>query len=221
MSHRFMAYEEALAHQQNAAENDLHGWLLFTPPPTLTVTRRSRPDEFAVPPERLKAEGVRVLSVDRGGRTTYHGPGQIVGFPLGPLKRFVGDSRAARAFVNNLLEALLDFVEIELETKKDNRVVDRSKSHDCPGVWLRTKDGEMEKVAALGLAFHRNGISHGFALNIEAVSVEPFRSIHACGDPSVRVSSLYVETNLQEVSDRLRAKLENSFKLRGMAVDNR
>jgi lipoate-protein ligase B len=116
----------------------------------------------------LSQRGIRLLDVDRGGEVTYHGPGQIIGFPTGPLEAHTGDSRAVRAFVDGLKSRLSQVVrahghEIGPETEGG------------AGVWV----SRGRKIASIGLAFGRDGIRHGFALNVLPMS--EFALINPCG----------------------------------------
>jgi len=161
----------------------------------------------------LNEKNIELLTVDRGGRTTYHGPGQIVGFPLGTLADFVGDSRGVRKFIEKLVSALEWFVESEWRRSGDRRTIDRKKAAQCPGVWARTETGELQKIASIGLAFHRGRMAHGFALNVDETSTAPFQWIHPCGEPDTQMSCVYPRAarEIPAVSARLRLTLASAF----------
>lgn len=164
--------------RERAAKPDAPGYVLFLEhPPTITLGYSLRGDEgpssIRTPAAELLAEGISVVQVDRGGKATYHGPGQLVcylivslrGLRLG-VKRYVGK-----------LENVVIKVLAELSLDAD---IDPS----YPGVWAADS-----KVAALGIRVSDRVSSHGFALNVDP-DLEAFRHIVPCGIPDRSVTSL-------------------------------
>ena len=165
-------YEQAWALQQ-----ELHGQvvdgssedlvLLLEHPPVYTAGRRTEPFERPL-------DGTPVIDVDRGGKITYHGPGQLVGYPLLKLP----DPVDVVAYVRRVEQLLIDVcAELGLET---GRVGGRS------GVW--TPDGE-RKIAAIGIRVARGVTMHGFAINCD-VDLSAYGRIVPCGIADAGVSSL-------------------------------
>ncbi|MBI2605303.1 MAG: lipoyl(octanoyl) transferase [Deltaproteobacteria bacterium] len=202
-----MEYSEALRLQRARGLEGACGWLLFSCPPTVTLGRRTREDALRTPRARLEGRGVRILRVDRGGLATFHGPGQIVGFPFGALERHVGDPRGVRAFVDALKNKLAAFVREEAGVPAASVRV--CGAHGETGVWI----GE-SKVAAIGLRFSREGIAHGFALNIfadERGTEWGFGAIVPCGEPGAKPAFLYPrELNADEFT-QVAVRLEHAL----------
>lgn len=119
-------------------------------------------------------DGTAVIDVDRGGKITWHGPGQLVGYPIVRLREPVDVVSYVR-HLEGMLMAVLD----ELGVAGAERVEGRS------GVWLRGTD----KIAAIGIRVAQGVTSHGFALNCSN-SFEPYRTIVACGLADAGVTSV-------------------------------
>ena len=153
--------------------------LLLQHEPVYTAGRRTHRDD-------RPSDGTPVVDVDRGGRITWHGPGQLVGYPLVRLP----DPIDVVAHVRRLEQALIDVCAgLGLATE---RVDGRS------GVWLRGDGspgpaGQDRKVAAIGIRVARGVTMHGFALNCEPDLAE-FTRIVPCGLPDADVTSLSLET---------------------------
>ena len=165
-------YEEALKRQLELARAGRSGWLLFCCPPTITLGRRADAADVLASHAALASRGIRVLEVDRGGEVTYHGPGQIIGFPFGHLEEHVGDARGVRAFVVGFKRALSRVI-------ARHRTLDEATPDDEAGLWI-LDNGARRKIASIGLAFGREGIRHGFALNVQPLE-DAFSLIHPCG----------------------------------------
>ncbi len=130
-----------------------------------------------------------VINVDRGGKITWHGPGQIVGYPIIKLK----NSTDVVGFVRELETALISVCEeFGIEAK---RYCERS------GVWIRDEKGD-RKIAAIGLRVAKGVTMHGFALNINP-DLSAYKKIVPCGIADAKVTSMAVELNrsinIQEV----------------------
>jgi len=148
--------------------------LLFTEHPAVfTLGRRGDAGNLIVPPSFLAERGIRCLHTDRGGDVTYHGPGQVVGYPV---LRVAGGSRRVRQYVGDLEEAILRA--LERFGIRGERVPGQ------PGVWAGGG-----KIAFIGLAVQRDVCFHGFSLNL-APDLTPFSWMHPCGLRDVRVTSM-------------------------------
>ena len=151
--------------------------LLLEHPPVFTAGKRTTPDERPADPG-----GAPVIDVDRGGKITFHGPGQLVGYPIVALP----DHVKVVDYVRRVEEALIGVCrDLGVGTA---RVPGRS------GVWLRADDrGPERKVAAIGIRVSRGVTMHGFALNCDA-DLSWYSRIVPCGIPDAGVTSLSAET---------------------------
>jgi lipoyl(octanoyl) transferase len=148
--------------------------ILLEHPPVFTAGRRARPDELLWSPDELAARGAEVHRIDRGGAFTFHGPGQLVGYPildLGPKPDAAGHLRRMEEAVIRTAAGL----GIALHRREDVQT----------GVWLGN-----EKVAAIGVRLMRARVTlHGFALNCDP-DLSYFDGIVACGLPGHGATSL-------------------------------
>jgi lipoate-protein ligase B len=189
------SYEEALRFQGILNGEGYTGLLAFEPPETITLGRLSKPEEVHVSSDFLAERGVQVLATDRGGNTSYHGPGQLVGFPVGNLKNLYGDARAVKRFTEDLLLGLAHACAVlgvrSVETRSD-----------LPGLW--TSRG---KLAAVGLAVKDGFVFHGFSLNVTAACTAGFSLISPCGHPDAPATSLEQEgirvENVRDLATRI------------------
>ena len=138
--------------------------LLLEHPPVITIGRAGHAANILMPREVLASRGFEVFEIERGGDVTYHGPGQLIGYPILNLRAL--DEDVVR-FVR-LLEATLICV---LETFG----IEAARRRGYPGVWV----GEA-KIAAIGVAVKRKVTMHGFALNVDP-DLSHFTLINPCG----------------------------------------
>ena len=150
--------------------------LLLEHPHTFTLGRRGRTDDILIEQRELDRLGIDVYHTDRGGEVTYHGPGQLVGYPIIDLRRWGGGPlKYVRAIEEMLVAALGEF-----------GVTGTSEGHPT-GVWVDDK-----KVAAIGVKVARRVTLHGFALNV-STDLSYFEHIVPCGMPLAQVTSLSQE----------------------------
>ena len=178
--------------------------LLLEHPPVITIGRAGHAANILIPREALAARGVEVFEIERGGDVTYHGPGQLLGYPILNLRAL--DEDVVR-FVR-LLEATLIRV---LETFG----IEAARRRGYPGVWV----GEA-KIAAIGVAVKRKVTMHGFALNVDP-DLGHFALINPCGlgKPVTSVARLlgrHVE--LAEVHPAVRRAFAEVFQVDMAAV---
>ena len=151
-------------------------------------------------PEHLLETGdIPVVQIDRGGQVTYHGPGQLMIYPLIDLRR-------AGLGVRDLVTALEKSV-VDLAAEYD---IDAASRRDAPGVYV-----EGVKLASIGLRIRRGSSFHGMALNVDT-DLEPFSRINPCGFKGLEVTSLArlgAESNLNAVRDRLLPHLVAHLKM--------
>ena len=146
--------------------------LLVEHPSVYTAGRRTELTDRPI-------NGVPVIDVDRGGKITWHGPGQLVGYPIVKLK----EATNVVGFVRTLEGALINIcAELGLEAQQ---YCDRS------GVWIRDEKGD-RKIAAIGIRVARATVTHGFALNVNP-DLKYFTEIIPCGLPDVITTSLEQE----------------------------
>ncbi len=147
--------------------------LLLEHPPVYTRGRRSQAGELALGEELYAARGIEVVDTNRGGRVTYHGPGQLVGYPIMGVTDVVAHLRT----IERTLVAALAEEGIEARSRVDD-------GPDWTGVWV----GE-RKIASLGVHVSRGVSTHGFAVNVDN-DLEPFSWVVACGLPDVQMTSI-------------------------------
>ena len=170
-------YEEAWSLQRKIHDEVATGsrpstLLLLEHPPVFTAGRRTEDSERPL-------DGSRVIDVDRGGKITFHGPGQIVGYPIVKLR----DPQNVVGFVRELENALIQVCEeIGITTE---RYCERS------GVWVRDSQGD-RKIAAIGLRVARGVTMHGFALNVNP-DLTFYDRIVPCGIADAGVTSIAKE----------------------------
>jgi lipoyl(octanoyl) transferase len=151
--------------------------LMLEHPPVYTRGRRSGPGELPMGEDWYLAQGIDIVHTDRGGKVTYHGPGQLVGYPI---VRVDGVAEYVRLLERALVAALAE-----------EGVEARARPEDGPdytGVWV----GE-RKIASIGVHLRRGVATHGFALNVEN-DLQPFGWIVPCGLDGVQMTSLIRET---------------------------
>lgn len=187
-----MHYEEAAALQERLREEILSGrrgntLLLLEHPPVITLGRSANPRHVLLPEEELQARGISVAPTSRGGDVTFHGPGQLVGYPIFRLRH--GVVRHVEAMAEAVC-SLLRTEGIEAQWRRE-----------CPGVWV-----ENQKICAFGIHVRHGVAIHGFALNI-SVDLRSFDTIVPCGLPHTAVASLQ---SLRGESPRL-AELATRF----------
>jgi lipoyl(octanoyl) transferase len=162
-------------------------------PPVFTLGMNAAPEHLLAPGD------IPVVQIDRGGQVTYHGPGQLVVYPLIDVRRA---GLGVRQLVMSLESAIIDLLASWNIAALARR--------DAPGVYV---DGR--KVASIGLRIRRGSSYHGLAFNV-AMDLEPFQRINPCGYRGLEVvdlRSLGVNASVQEVADALSPRLLASLRL--------
>jgi lipoyl(octanoyl) transferase len=162
-------------------------------PPVFTLGMNAAPEHLLAPGD------IPVVQIDRGGQVTYHGPGQLVVYPLIDVRRA---GLGVRQLVMSLESAIIDLLASWNITALARR--------DAPGVYV-----EGRKVASIGLRIRRGSSYHGLAFNV-AMDLEPFQRINPCGYRGLEVidlRSLGVNASVQEVADALSPRLLASLRL--------
>jgi lipoyl(octanoyl) transferase len=175
-----VGYQEALDLQQRLVEDRKAGrvgdqLLLLQHPPVITLGVRTRNDRSHVlaTPESLSAQGIELFETGRGGDVTYHGPGQLVGYPIIDLKP---DRCDVHRYVRDLEEVLIQSVA--------TFGISAARVPGLTGIWVGS-----EKLAAIGVRISRWVTSHGFALNV-STNLDHFQLIVPCGIADKGVTSL-------------------------------
>jgi lipoate-protein ligase B len=150
--------------------------LLLEHPPVYTRGRRSGAEDLPFPEDYYRAKGIDVANTDRGGKLTYHSPGQLVGYPIMAIDDI---GRYLRTMEDAIIAAL-----------DEQGIIARSRATegiDYTGVWVRER-----KIASIGVHVSRGITTHGFAVNVEN-DLEPFSWVVACGLPDVQMTSIAAE----------------------------
>jgi lipoate-protein ligase B len=163
------SYAKAYALQKELVESKIKGshsdtLLLVEHPPVITFGRRGNLENLRVSPEYLESMGIEVLHIDRGGDVTYHGPGQLVGYPILDLKAHKQD-----------VDWILRKLEAALIASLKRMEVDAYAVPGLTGVWTRAG-----KIAAIGIGIKQWVTFHGFALNVIPM-MKHFDLIIPCG----------------------------------------
>ena len=185
-------YQKRL-HDAVAADEENPRILLLEHQAVYTAGRRTGDDE-------LPQDGTPVVEVDRGGQLTWHGPGQLIGYPIVKLKKI----NAIRQYVETLEQALMNVLnELGVKTVQ---IKGRS------GVWVPGENGQQDrKIAAIGIRINHGVTMHGFALNCSN-DLSPYEQIIACGITDAGVTTISQElgraVNPVDVADRVQEELE-------------
>ncbi|MDE2861383.1 MAG: lipoyl(octanoyl) transferase LipB [Chloroflexota bacterium] len=191
-------YTEAWDMQRDVARRRADGelpdsLLLLEHPHTYTLGRRAFIGDVLAGDEALRRIGVRVVQADRGGLVTYHGPGQIVGYPIMDVRPLGGPRDYVCALEEVVILTLNDFG------------LAAERVPDAIGVWVNG-----EKVASVGVRISRGISTHGFALNVNT-DLSYFRHIVPCGMPGAVVGSMESLLGAPVDVDRVAERLVHHF----------
>jgi lipoyl(octanoyl) transferase len=175
-------YREALSLQERVHAARQAGLvpdvlLLLEHFPVYTRGRRSAAGELPMGEQWYAMQGISVVETNRGGKVTYHGPGQLVGYPIVG----VGDVVAYVRLLEGALVAALQSEGVAARARADD-------GPDFTGVWV-----DARKIASIGVHVARGVTTHGFAVNVEN-DLQPFAWVVPCGLPDVQMTSLIKET---------------------------
>jgi lipoate-protein ligase B len=177
-----LSYEKALDLQHTLSERRISGevecdmLLLVEHAPVITLGRGFRPENLPTPRDSLEKRGIELFEIERGGDITFHGPGQLVGYPIFDLREHRQDLHwFLRQLEQSLIRALEDFG-ITAERRKD-----------YTGVWTQGR-----KIASIGIHVKQWVTWHGFALNV-TTDLSYFDYIVPCGIPDVIMTSIQHE----------------------------
>lgn len=182
-------------------ENIPHVLLIVDHPPVFTLGKSGDRTNLLADQERMKKEGATFVAIDRGGDITYHGPGQLVGYPILDLDRFYTDiHRYLRELEEVIIRTCADY---GLEA---GRIDGRT------GVWIRADErGKERKICAMGIHTSRWVTMHGFAFNLNT-QLEHFDMIVPCGISDRGVTSLANELNAEVDEEEAAIRLLKHFR---------
>jgi len=183
------------------------GYLLFCEHPHVyTLGRSGKENNLLIPPERLAQEHISYFHTNRGGDITYHGPGQIVGYPIIDLDLLqIGVKKYIALIEETIIRTL---AEIGLGA---------GKLKDATGVWMHLDGNQMpKKICAIGVRVSRGITMHGFAFNVNT-DLRFFDYINPCGFTDKGVTSVEKETgrkwNFEEMKQRVRKQFGEVFQV--------
>ena len=205
-----LAFAEFIERQQalvvERSENRQLDTLILTEhEPVLTLGRTTKPEHWKPHWTELKSQGIHLHQTNRGGSVTYHGPGQIIGYPVLRLRNFCP---GPKAYVEKLEEVLIG-------TLAEWGIV--GCRHDSfRGVWINTQKGHLEKIASIGVRISRGITMHGFALNVN-VNLQPFALLSPCGIEHCEMTSmekiLGQQVNVAQVREQVATHFAHVFRL--------
>lgn len=226
-------YDEATDLQNAVAEARREGalpdvLLLLEHPPVLTKGRRTDPRELGMGEDWYRMQGIEIAEADRGGRVTYHGPGQLVAYPIVDLTALGdGPSPDVHAYVRSLERVMIGALAAH--------AVPAQVFDGLTGVWtagrppvpigapgpegtevaardadLAGRDQEARKIGSIGIHLSRGVSTHGLAVNVNN-DLQPFEWVVPCGMESARMTSVARELGAEQDLDRFTDTIESEF----------
>ena len=186
-------YRDAHALQHALHAGDADHLLLLEHPHVITLGVRAQPENLLVTEEQARELGCEIVDTDRGGDVTYHGPGQLVGYPVMTVATKPGAMADTRAWVHAVEQLLID-------TLADLGLTNAGRDPEYPGVWIDPDGPAPRKIAAIGVRLTRGRSMHGFALNVDP-DMSWFSRIVPCGITDRPVTSLRAEGVTASMSD--------------------
>ncbi len=171
--------------------------------PVITLGKSGKMDHLLLNKKDLEKEGISFYKIDRGGDVTYHGPGQIVGYPILDLDQFFTDiHKYLRLLEQVIISTLMDFE------------ITATRSKGETGVWIDVGTPFARKICAMGIRASRWVSMHGFSLNVNT-DLKPFDHIVPCGIQGKGVTSmakeLSQEVDIEEVKERIKHHFQDLF----------
>lgn len=147
-------------------------------------------------------DDIPTILTDRGGKITYHGPGQVIIYVMADLARLKLNIRTLVSLLENTVIELLAAHGVQATAKKD-----------APGVYVQLEDGQEAKIASLGLRVKNNCCYHGLSLNVD-MDLSPFTAIDPCGYAGLKVTqtrNLGIAADTRTISEQLLERLHANF----------
>ena len=205
----FAEYLKIKAENRDRSEEnqiEIEGKLLFCEHPHVyTLGKSGEQNNLLINDEFLTKIQATYFKTNRGGDITYHGPGQLVGYPIIDLERF---NLQVKQYIANLEESII------LALKEYG--IESERLPGATGVWLETETNKVRKICAIGVKASRFITMHGFAFNVNT-DLEYFNQINPCGFIDKGVTSMKKELgreiDFNEVKDVLKDKIEQVFEM--------
>lgn len=202
-------FQKVLGEKQTAVppqERTNNVLLLCEHPHVYTLGKSGQEKNLLIPEEKLKKIGADFYRINRGGDITYHGPGQLVGYPIIDLE-LLGIS----------IRSYIDLMETSIIRTLNRYAIEAGRKEGATGVWTRSGEGpEAQKICAIGVRVSHYVTMHGFALNVNT-DLEYFSHIHPCGFQDKGVTSMQKILNrtldMKEVKEIYKDEFANTFKV--------
>lgn len=204
LRYSYLPYADAWALQQSLAmqryENRRFDTLILTEhEPVLTLGRTTKAEHWEPSWPELRDKGIHLHQTGRGGSVTYHGPGQIIGYPILQLRSFCP---GPKIYVWKLEEVLIrTLAEWGMQG---------CRHESFRGVWVRPSTTRLEKIASIGVRISRGVTMHGFALNVN-VDLQPFTLLAPCGIEGCTMTSMARELGTSIDADEVRDRITQHF----------
>ncbi len=185
---------QKIIHEKRVQEKLCNTLLLVEHNPVITMGKSGKTLNLLLSPKVLEKKGIAYYEIERGGDVTYHGPGQLVGYPLFNVKKGLA---GIRPFVNKMEDAIITtLAEFGISGEKQEKMI---------GVWAEEK-----KICSIGIAVKRWVSFHGFALNVNT-DLEHFDLIVPCGLKNVTMTSMREILQKQVDFDKVKQSIIDSF----------
>lgn len=179
-----------------------HNYLLFCEhPPVFTLGKSGAETNLLMSKDFLEKHGIEYFKINRGGDITFHGPGQIVGYPILDLEQF---GMGVKQYIHAMEEVIIKTLE-EYGIKSE-------RLDGATGVWLDTNTPKARKICAIGVKASRYVTMHGFAFNINT-NLNYYSYINPCGITDKSVTSMQNELMREVDLNEVQNKLKSNFKL--------
>jgi lipoyl(octanoyl) transferase len=177
-----------------------HFLLFCEHPPVYTLGKSGNPANILISSDEMKEKGIQFFKINRGGDITFHGLGQIVGYPIIDLEKMYTDiGRYLRELEEVVIDTLAQFG------------IKGERSKGETGVWINPDEpGKERKICAMGVRCSRWITMHGFALNVNT-NLDYFKNIVPCGIVDKKVTSMATELNVTVDINAVKAQLKKSF----------
>lgn len=173
-------------------------------PHVFTLGKSGAEDNLLLSESQLRMAGATFYKINRGGDITYHGPGQIVGYPIIDLENF---AIGIHTYISNLETVIIEALR--------NFDIEAGRIEGSSGVWIDPETNNARKICAIGVRASRYVTMHGYALNVNS-DLNYFQKIVPCGIPDKAVTSMEKElgrkVDIENVKNTLKSKFESVFK---------
>ena len=182
--------------------------VLLEHPPVYTRGRRSTADELPMGEDWYRMQGIEITDTDRGGRVTYHGPGQLVAYPIMSLRELANPDDV-HAYIRGMERAMIESL--------GDWGVEAGILEGLTGVWVGERPpptGDARKVGSIGIHVNRGVTTHGLAINVNN-DLQPFEWVVPCGIEACRMTSLArelgAEQDLDEFASTVAQRLADAY----------